>query len=63
MAILANIDDGQNEQNRNIRQNTKTYKNQSFYNRNHTKSFSAHGQGKVFPLNQTWNKSIKRFEL
>ena len=25
----------------------------SFYYQNHTKNFSAHGQGKVFPLNQT----------
>ena len=24
---------------------------QSFYYQNHTKNFSAHGQGKVFPLN------------
>ena len=41
----------------------KRKKKQSFYYQNHTKSFSAHGQGKVFPLNQTWNKSMKRFEL
>ena len=35
----------------------------SFYYQNHTKSFSAYGQGKVFPLNQTWNKLMKRFKL
>ena len=31
----------------------KRKKNYSFYYRNHTKSFSAHSQSKVFPLNQT----------
>ena len=41
----------------------KRKKNQSFYYQNHTKSFLDHGQGKVFPLNQTWNKSMKRFKL
>ena len=30
------------------------------YYQNNTKSFPAHVQGKVFPLNQTWNKSMKR---
>ena len=34
-----------------------------FYYQNHTKSFAAHVQGKVFPLKQTWNKSMKRFKL
>ena len=31
----------------------KRKKNLSFYYQNHTKSFSAHVRGKVFPLNQT----------
>ena len=41
----------------------KRKKNHSFYYQNHTKSFSAHDQSKVFHLNQTWNKLMKRFEL
>ena len=49
MAILQNFDDGQNEPAKIL----KRKKNQSFYYQNHTKSFSAHGQSKVFPLNQT----------
>ena len=45
MAILPNFDDGQNEQNRN---NAKILKRKkSCYYQNHTKSFSAHNQGKI----------------
>ena len=38
-------------------------KKTKFYYQNHTKNYSAHVQGKVFPLNQTWNKFMKRFKL
>ena len=41
----------------------KRKKSKVFFYQNHTKSFLAHGQSKVFPLNQTWNKSMKRFKL
>ena len=41
----------------------KRKKKKSFYYQNHTKSFSAHGQGKVSPLNQAWNKLMERFKL
>ena len=40
MAILPNFDDGQNEP------------NWSLFYQNHTTNLSAHGQGKVVPLNR-----------
>ena len=60
MAILPNFADGQNEQNWVSAKILKRKKIKVFIIRI---TPQALGQGKVFPLSQTWNKSMKRFNI